>query len=217
FDPEWFVTSNLVSPRVLLIIRLLLFMFALGTLIAMFVANSYRFFYYMTCWSFFGLTIYFGLATYVSARYCSGPLRYTELANPLYRASSLTRAGYWFLYESMVTFHLLVPIIYWSLLRDTFITSVPLYIYTGLASHAADLAVIAVEVLLNRQRLQLSHIIVPLLIMALYLGLAYTVWGARGIFVYPFLNFQRLHGWVAAIMLALVVFCSVLFLFQYVV
>ncbi|RKP37309.1 hypothetical protein BJ085DRAFT_10807, partial [Dimargaris cristalligena] len=215
FDPERFVTSNIVGPRFLFYARLLIALYSLATIVVMFVTSEERFFWYMTSWSFFGLTIYFALATFISWRYCFGPLRFTEHQNPLARVSTPVRAAYWFLYESVAVLHLLVPIVFWALLSSAFDTSTSLTMFSSIGPHATDFFLMATEVLFNRQLLQLSHMVVLLIVLALYLALAYLVWGATQVFVYSFLNFHKLHGYIALVVLAMGVFCCLLFLIQY--
>ncbi|KAJ1912013.1 hypothetical protein IWQ60_009864 [Tieghemiomyces parasiticus] len=215
FEADRFVTSNLVAPRTLFFIRLILALYSLAVLAVMFVANQERFFNYMTCWSFFGLTIYLCLATYLSGRYSFGIHRYTPEANPLVTASVATQAACWFLYETFATYHLLVPVVYWSVLYSSFADQPLIQILASIGPHATDFGILVIEVLFNRQQMQLSHWCIPIIVLAFYLGLAYLVWGVQQIFIYPFLNFNKLHGWVALIIAGIALGTLIIFTVMY--
>ncbi|KAJ1980151.1 hypothetical protein H4R34_002560 [Dimargaris verticillata] len=216
FDAERFVTSNLVKPRMLFAIRLALALYCIATVVVLFVTTGVRFFHYMTDWSYLGLTVYMMLATVVSGRYCFGAMPYSPGQNLLERAPSWARALYWFLYETVVTFHILVPVVYWALLSSQLRTDTSLELYSSIAPHAIDFVVMAVELIFNRQILEVSHVVIPVIILALYLALAFLVWGTEHYFVYSFLDFYKLHGWVALICVAIAVaFCIIFFVQLY--
>ncbi|KAJ1644135.1 hypothetical protein IWQ61_010451, partial [Dispira simplex] len=205
YDAELYITSNLVQPRVLFFVRLFLMLYCVATTIVLFYANSYRFFYFMTCWSFLGLTIYLIIATVVSGRYCFGPANMGQRPNLLEGAPRIVQLVHWWLYETITTFHILVPLVYWTLLKSQLNTNSALHFYTSIGAHAIDFVVMAIEVLLNRQKVVPTHCVILLIILVLYLGLAYLVWGATGFFVYSFLNFEAKKGFVALYVLGVAV------------
>ncbi|KAJ1969378.1 hypothetical protein IWQ62_000666 [Dispira parvispora] len=214
YDAELFVTSNLVQPRTLFFVRCFLMLYCVATTIVLFYTNTYRFFYYMTCWSFLGLTIYLIIATIVSGRYCFGPANMDRRPNLLEGAPRIVQLIYWWLYETITTFHILVPLVYWTLLSSELNTHSSLHLYTSIGPHAIDFAVMATEVLLNRQKVMPTHCVVLLVILAFYLGLAYLVWGATGFFVYSFLDFEKKKGFVALYVLGVAVVFMILYFLQ---
>ncbi|RKP34846.1 hypothetical protein BJ085DRAFT_34343 [Dimargaris cristalligena] len=181
-DIERWVTSNLVSPRTLLLVRVLILLFSLATTVCLFVYEGYTFFYYFTDWSFLGLTLYFIMAVTISAVYCWHGESVSALDRWLPKPRPL-RLAYWIWYESFATFHLLVPIIYWAALSRGFKTDTPLITYCSLAPHSLDLVILIIEQTLNRMRFYPSHVVFIVAVLAGYLVLTYVILAADGVYV----------------------------------
>ncbi|KAJ1927748.1 hypothetical protein IWQ60_002677 [Tieghemiomyces parasiticus] len=252
-DTETFATSHILSPRALFAVRLVVTLYALAVLGAMFYQNRGPFFFYLTCWGFLGLTTYFILATAFSAVYCFGPGAAARVRRPRHtlvavnepqngadmdasacsddsdrwsvRAADLPlfapqyrpyQVVLWFLYDTVIVFHVLVPIIYWSMLYGPSHHSTPFLTFTNVASHATDLVLILIEVACNRAPLVASHSLIIIVCLLLYMALAYVVYAGQHYFVYPFLDYHLNSGWkVVLTLLAMVAGSVVLFYIQY--
>ncbi|KAG9067171.1 hypothetical protein KI688_011952 [Linnemannia hyalina] len=174
-DLSRIVSSNIVDARTLLIIRAIVALH----LVAVFIATLY-----------------------VSARdevFYMVPTTFTNLSNMGLTAYYL----HWFLtsalsllYASVVVFHIVVPAIYWGMLFDPNNTMDTLNKYVDFSHHGADLACILIEIVFNRMELPWIAILGPLLMIILYMLLAWVYFAARGEWLYGFLDWSK--GPVAA-------------------
>ncbi|KAJ1925457.1 hypothetical protein IWQ60_004538 [Tieghemiomyces parasiticus] len=223
---ERWVTSNLVTPRTLFLVRLVLLAFAIGTTIVLFLYQGYKFFNYLTDWSFIGLTLYLMLSTTASGLYCYfdkahhhtdpvpnvAALRRLEALIPAPRA---TRLAYQAIYELFATFHLLVPIVFWTALySEGFHTDTPFTLYSSMAPHTFDLVVLIIEETLNRQRLHPGHIVFPIIVLGLYWAMSFVMLATQHKYVYPFLDFGEYHGYVVLVLAGCVVGTALIFYTQ---
>ncbi|KAJ1644035.1 hypothetical protein IWQ61_010463, partial [Dispira simplex] len=218
-QPDRWVTSNLVAPRTLWLVRLFLLIFAIANLVVLLVYEKYEFFFYLTDWGFLGLTLYYLGAFAMSTNYCWTIKKYpTSLEYPVnywgYRVHWGWQWFYWIWYESVATFHILIPLVYWPFLSMGFQSSTPLSTYCSIAPHAFTVIMLAIEEVLNRHRLQLSHVVFVLCILLLYLVLTYIIFAIHGHYVYPFLNGETYHGLVALALVGIGVATIIIFVIQ---
>ena len=121
WSPKWhlleidrFVTSFIVSTKVLFAYRLLVFLYMTSVIIAQAIYNQFDnggSFRYFTWMSFFSLYFYF-LASTVH----TGVTVFYGRPILLEKSPKFLNCLYWLLYELMVTYHIIVPAIYWVLL-----------------------------------------------------------------------------------------------------
>ncbi|KAJ1979273.1 hypothetical protein H4R34_002889 [Dimargaris verticillata] len=118
------------------------------------------------------------------------------------------------MYECVATFHVFVPLMYWIVLSRGFRSETPLISYCGIAPHSLNLVVVIIEEVLNRHHLHPSHAIVPLAVLLLYLAWSYVLYAIRHEYVYPFLDINVYHGFVALFLVAIALATVIVFFVQ---
>ncbi|RYP54008.1 hypothetical protein DL768_001158 [Monosporascus sp. mg162] len=149
---------------------------------------SFSFFTVLTYWgiAFYLLVAAVHTATYARNATSRGPLL-ARFPRPLQALHSL-------FYTTVITYPLLVTIVYWAVLYPTSFGAAGGFpnVYTawGNASqHALNSLFALFEIFIPRtQPPPLVHLWWLIVILALYLGLAYVTLATQGFYVYPFLN-----------------------------
>ncbi|KAI7865542.1 hypothetical protein BDF14DRAFT_1824621 [Spinellus fusiger] len=196
FVPEHAVTSNWVSSKTLLWIRFPLLLYStiiIWTDLGVSASNGggSQFFGYFTTLTYVGLHAYL-VTTFVHH------VRYLRTSPP--RPSSFLDqwAGlnylYVWLYHTIVTFNIVTPVVYWSLLVGTMLedrtaTTVSWWL-TG-SVHAASFFMMITDVIFNRMRLQINMILPVLGTVVLFMFQAFIIHATTGWWVYPFLDWSR--------------------------
>ncbi|KAI1799730.1 hypothetical protein F4811DRAFT_542387 [Daldinia bambusicola] len=207
WDPEHrFETSWLFPPYVLFALRLLMSLYAFTTLlfnIGYLCANAdlggceasrseFSFFTVLTYW---GLAFYMLVAsihTFTYARY-SVPLL-DRFPRPLQALHSLY-------YSTVTTFPFLVTIVYWGVLYTYGSAWFPTVYgaWSNISQHALNSFFALFEIFLTRANPQpWIHALWLIVLMALYLALAYVTRATKGFYVYPFLDPGKTGSLVAA-------------------
>jgi hypothetical protein len=219
FDPaERYTTSWLLSPRLLACSRLLLSVYAFVTIFYTFGWNgshrreqaSRRSFSYFTDLTYWGLAFYFlasALHTMQYARTGQSWLRNWPRA---------LQAAHAVLYTTVVTFPFLVTIVYWAVIYsgpwypvvfDAWSNVMPrpclrtraerLTLYQT-SKHSLNSLYALVEIIVPRtDPPPFLHFLFLVLILALYLALAYVTHATQGFYTYDFLDPSRGRGRVA--------------------
>ncbi|KAF8981720.1 hypothetical protein BGZ46_002383 [Entomortierella lignicola] len=191
-EPNRIVTSNLVSPKTLMIIRGLIFLYVLAATISVWVTSldALDYFKYFTHLTYFGLMSYFLASTLWGYFYLRQPE--SERANWVKSGSPWWAYTHWLLYATVVTFSVIVPIVFWSLLASGISSWTPLEYYQNISEHALDGVFGALfEMTLNRHFLQPVHSFFVAAVMILYMFWAFVVYAATGGWVYPFLAWSQ--------------------------
>jgi uncharacterized membrane protein HdeD (DUF308 family) len=173
-------------------------------------ADSY--FSYFTTLTYIGLCAYFFASGVQTLVYACGKRR----GYPLQRWPRFLQFLHVLLYATIVTYPILVSIVYWSLLadKDTFATRFTAF--SNISRHALNTAFALFEILFTRAGpppwLQL-----PLCFLMLcgYLGVAYITHATQGIYVYGFLDPQKQHGKLAAYIVGIAVAECIIFAIVY--
>ncbi|KAI1160726.1 hypothetical protein F5B18DRAFT_496331 [Nemania serpens] len=218
WDPSHrFQTSWLVSPWVLFGIRALLALYAFTTVffnIGYDCAHASEGgcktardgFSYFTVLSYYGLAFYLffaALHTFFYARHGRAPL--DDWPRPLQALHAL-------LYSSVTTFPLLVVIIFWGLLSLPTTLSTPFSAWGNISEHALNGVFAFVEIVLPRTNpAPWTHLPFLLLLLALYLALAYVTRATKGFYTYTFLDPGLQGPLVAAYVFGIAVGISILF------
>ncbi|OTB17247.1 hypothetical protein K445DRAFT_315888 [Daldinia sp. EC12] len=207
WDPEHrFETSWLFPPYVLFALRLLMSLYAFITLlfnIGYQCANidlggceaSRREFSYFTVLTYWGLAFYMLVAsihTFTYARY-SVPLL-DRFPRPLQALHALY-------YSTVTTFPFLVTIVYWGVLYGYGSAWFPTVYgaWTNVSQHALNSFYALFEIFLTSVGPQpWIHALWLIVLMALYLALAYVTKATKGFYVYPFLDPEKTGSLVAA-------------------
>ncbi|KAF8873884.1 hypothetical protein BD779DRAFT_1651896 [Infundibulicybe gibba] len=174
FDPDCLlVTSPFFSPRVLGCLRILFGLFGLSSIIVVLVheiqsGEGAGYFSYFTRLSLIGLMAYFGAVQSWHV---------------------VLRQMHVLLYTTIVTFPLLVTIVYWALLvsPSTFKTSYSSY--ANVSQHLLNAAFALFEIICtNVLPMPWIHLPITLLLLIGYLGVAYITHADQGFYPYPFLE-----------------------------
>ncbi|KAG0216183.1 hypothetical protein BGX33_000370 [Mortierella sp. NVP41] len=159
-DLSRMVSSNIVSATALLHIRGLVALH----LVAVFIATLYV--------SARG-NVFYMASTYHTFKFARNKNLDSLTNQHWFLTSALS-----LLYASVVVFHIVVPAIYWGMLFDPNNTMDTLNKYVDFSHHGADFGCILVEMIFNRMELPWVAILGPLLMIILYMFLAWVYFAA---------------------------------------
>jgi len=217
WDPSHrFETSWLLSPWVLFFVRAIFSFYAFVVLffniIWECVAPGYgghtsaeQSFSYFTILTYWGLAFYFffaALHTFTYAR--TGSPLLNRFPRPLQALHSL-------LYTTVITYPFLVTIVYWAILYTGPWWTQRYYAWSNISQHAMNSLFALFELFLTRTSSPpFVHLLWLIVILALYLGLAYLTHSTEGIYVYSFLDPSNGHtgrtiGYIFGIAAAIIV------------
>jgi len=219
-----FVTSAIIPPWWLACIRLL---FALYTLIVSVIilvwdarkleggSNVDSFFSYFTNLSYIGICAYFfasGVQTFAYARnrnyYQSKSSGY-----PLQHWPWILRYLHGLLFSTIVTFPLLVTIVYWVLLSSAATFSTPFIAWSNVSKHILNSVLAIFEITLtNVGPLPWIDMLASIVILGCYLGVAYITHDTQGIYTYSFLDPKSEGKLLAAYIVGIAVGQCIIFL-----
>ncbi|KAI8624067.1 hypothetical protein F5Y19DRAFT_338131 [Xylariaceae sp. FL1651] len=195
WDPSHrFQTSWLVSPYVLFGIRALMSVYAFTTLLfnigylcthplrggCAASGNEFSYFTVLTYWgiAFYGLVS--AVHTFAYARWNVAPL--DRWPRPLQTLHAL-------LYSSITTYPFLVTIVFWALLSTPFTLATEYSAWSNISQHALNSVFALLEIVLPRTNPSpWIHLPFLILILALYLALAYLTHATKGFYTYSFLD-----------------------------
>ncbi|KAF9995360.1 hypothetical protein BGZ80_011242 [Entomortierella chlamydospora] len=189
FEPDRIVTSNIVTPFTLAILRGLACLYALVVIISVWATSDTAAGYFV----FFTNLTYFGLTSYLvcSTLWSFGYLRQPESDRAQWLKSGSPWWGYthWLLYATIITFHVVVPIVFWTLLAKNLPTGFGAW--QNASVHAVDGVFAIFELIFNRHFLQPIHSFVVAGVMVLYMFLTFIYHKTSGNWVYPFLDWSQ--------------------------
>jgi hypothetical protein len=218
FDPtNTFVRSHFVSPLVLAIIRALLSLYTFTTMITCYawlahktatiklkdvnigsytiqqsnaaIGQSFSFFTYLTFWSlgFYFLVSSAHTFTY-ACRQCTWLHRWP-------RALQLAHSLY---YTCITTFPFLVTIVFWSTMNSGWPPG-RFEQWINISVHGLNSVFAITEIVLPATEAPpVTHLSVVLLVLSVYLGLAYVTWYTQGFYVYEWMN--PAHGTASVVL-----------------
>ncbi|KAL8417796.1 hypothetical protein RB594_001430 [Gaeumannomyces avenae] len=168
--------------------------------------SASREFSYFTVITYWGLAFYFLVSAIHTATYAkSGRPLLDVFPRPLQAVHSL-------FYTTICVFPLIVTVVYWGILftrpfDDTFSW------WSNVSRHAMNAGFALFEVIFPRTALPpWIHILWLLVVLCLYLALAYLTHATRGFYVYPFLDPSKGSGRLAGYVCGIAVSCVVFFL-----
>ncbi|KAF2121084.1 hypothetical protein BDV96DRAFT_563551 [Lophiotrema nucula] len=216
FDPTFrYETSWLLPPSVLFAIRAFLSLYAFVTIFFIFGWNgthglsedsehSFSFFTNLTYW---GLAFYF---LFSAVHTCSYWLTTRPLVNEWPRTLQVAHGMF---YSTITVFPWIVTIVFWALLFSGRFPS-QYSSWTNTSQHALNSAYALFEIILPRTPpLPFLHLITTILLLALYLALAYLTHTTEGFYVYSFLDIHKNgSGKTAAYIIGILVADIVVFL-----
>ncbi|KAI9828746.1 MAG: hypothetical protein M1832_001851 [Thelocarpon impressellum] len=214
FDPTHrFVTSWLLPPWVLFGFRALISLYAFVVLFFIIgyntargnsedVRRSFSFFTILTYW---GLAFYFLFAAIHTSTYArTGSALLSRWPRPLQALHSIY-------YTSIITLPFLVTLVFWVILYDGPWFPATFDAWRNVSEHAMNAGFAFFELAIPRTSPPpLLHLLFLIIILALYLGLAYVTYAAQGFYTYSFLDPQesgraRVVAYVFGILAAIVV------------
>ncbi|KAF2728301.1 hypothetical protein EJ04DRAFT_504279 [Polyplosphaeria fusca] len=216
FDPTFrYETSWLLAPAVLFACRAFLSLYAFVTIFTIFgwygthgmSQESEHSFSYFTNLTYWGLAFYFAFsALHTCSYWLTGDTLLTRWPKVLQVAHSI-------FYSTVVVYPWLVTIVYWAILySDRFPDSFSAW--TNVSQHGLNSFYALFEIIFPRTApLPFINLIPIVVILALYLGLAYLTYATQGFYVYSFLDDQKnSRGLVAGYIVGILVAGIVIFL-----
>ncbi|KEF55045.1 uncharacterized protein A1O9_08698 [Exophiala aquamarina CBS 119918] len=192
FDPNHtFTTSWLLPPLLLSILRLLIFTYCLATQLTHWIydgVHSSRFligqeFSYFTVLTFWGILFYMLVAGVHTLVYAIKGRSWLD------RWPRWLQALHSFYYTTIVTFPILVTIVYWAILYDGPWFPLTFNAWSNISRHALNTFFCLLEIFLPATNPPpFLHVVGLIVLLLLYLGLAYLTHATQGFYVYNFLD-----------------------------
>ncbi|PGH31478.1 hypothetical protein GX50_05720 [[Emmonsia] crescens] len=221
-----FETSWLFSPLIFSILRLIIFFYCLLTLVIIFAyegangrgIHDAQAFSYFTNLSFIGILWYFLVAaihTFLYSRKGRSVL--------LNKWPRWLRSMHSLFYTTVVCYPFVVMAVYWALLYRGPWYPVRFNAWTNISQHALPPFFSLFEIIFSMvPPPPLLHIPFLVIILALYLGVAYITHATQGFWVYPFLNpgpsgrySPRVVGYIFAVVAAQIFVFSVVWFLSF--
>ncbi|KAH6845319.1 hypothetical protein B0I37DRAFT_379787 [Chaetomium sp. MPI-CAGE-AT-0009] len=217
WDPTHrFETSWLLSPWVLFFCRALISLYAFTTLVFVLAwqcahdetgcVASQASFSYFTSLTYWGLGFYFLVAaihTFTYAR--TGVALLDRFPRPLQALHSA-------FYTTVVVYPFIVTIVFWVLLFPGTWFDQVFNGWSNVSQHALNSAFALFEVVLPRTDPPPPlHMLWLILVLALYLALAYVTYADKGFYTYSFLDSEKQGALVAAYVFGIAVGCIIVF------
>ncbi|KAM7222556.1 hypothetical protein V8F06_002050 [Rhypophila decipiens] len=217
WDPSHrFETSWLLSPWLLFSLRALFCLYIFTTLIFELIfqcvadddgcKNSNESFSYFTVLTYWGIGFYFLVSSIHTFTYAkTGVPLLDRFPRPLQALHST-------LYTTITTFPFIVTIVYWVMLFDGTPYPSTFALWSNVSKHAMNLGFAVFEIFIPRTDTPpVVHIIWLVLILALYLGVAYIKGARTGEYPYNFLNPAKQGAKVAAYVCGIAIGAAVIF------
>ncbi|KAH0826354.1 hypothetical protein J3R83DRAFT_5314 [Lanmaoa asiatica] len=215
FDPTFhYVTSPVFSPTILGALRSLFAVYSLITAITTLAfesvvlhdANSYL--SYFTHLSYIGLVAYFWASSVQTIAFV---LRGRK-SYPLQTWPRFLQLLHVSLYSTVVVFPIIVTAVFWSLLASSATFQTAYSTWSNISQHAMNTGFALFEILFTHcGPSPWSHLVLLILILAGYLGVAYITHATQGIYTYSFLDPTKEQGLLAAYIIGIAVGCCVVF------
>lgn len=187
------VTSPLFSPLVLALVRLLVAIYTTTVLVFGLVDSATRsndastYLTYFTRLSYIGICAYFWAATTQTLSFALRQ-RQRKSGYALQSWPKILQFLHLYLTSSILTLPIIVTVVYWVLLTPSNLDD-PINTFLTISQHALNAVFILFEMLLtNVPPPRWGYLGPCVLILALYLAMAYVVHAAQGYYTYPFLN-----------------------------
>ncbi|KAL2138316.1 hypothetical protein VTI28DRAFT_6990 [Corynascus sepedonium] len=217
WDPTHrFETSWLLSPWVLFICRALISLYAFTTLLFVLAWQCARAvtgceasrasFSYFTSLTYWGLAFYFlAAATHTFTYARSGVPLLDRLPRPL-------QALHAAFYTTIIVYPIIVTVVYWARLYSGSWFDEIYAGWSNVSQHALNSVFAFFELVVPRTDVpQPVHMLWLILLLALYLALAYVTKADKGFYPYDFLNPKEQGSLVAAYVFGIAVGCLVVF------
>ncbi|KZT24301.1 hypothetical protein NEOLEDRAFT_1135074 [Neolentinus lepideus HHB14362 ss-1] len=204
-----FVSSHVLPPFYLAILRLTLGKYALTTALAVLIkdgidagsAREFGYFSYFTDLSYIGLLSYLLAAGTQTLLYARG----APTSKPT-RAYRMLQYAHGVLFSTITTFPIVVTVVYWARLSSSSTFATTFSSYANISQHALNTAFAVFEILFAAtDPLPWLHLPICMVILALYLALTYVTHASQGFYTYYFLDpsteHKKLAGYIVGIAL----------------
>ncbi|KAF5372201.1 hypothetical protein D9758_005027 [Tetrapyrgos nigripes] len=215
FDPNHnFVTSPFFSSAALATLRGLVAVYALFVLIFALVWENVRthdgsgFFSYFTQLTYIGLCSYYWASFVQTVAYA----RKGQRGYPLQKWGKTLQVLHMMLATTIVSYPILVTIVFWALLASSKTFSTVFSTWDNVSFHALNTVFSLFEMLFTNSPPP-PWLMVPfiIIILALYLGLAYLTHFTQGFYTYSFLDPEKEHGLLVGYIIGILVASLILF------
>jgi len=218
FDEQLkFVTSVVFPPWWLACIRLLFAIYALVVTVVILAIegspNDDSYFSYFTNLSYIGICAYFFASGVQTCAYARNFNRGKNSEYPLQHWPRILRYLHGLLFSTIVTFPLLVTIVYWVLLSSPSTFATPYTAWSNISKHILNSVMAIFEITLtNVGPLPWIDMLGTVLLLASYLGVAYITHATQGIYTYGFLDPKVQGKLLAAYIVGIAVGQCIIFL-----
>jgi len=220
FDPNCtLVTSNVLSPMVLGVFRLVFAIYSLVTLIVVMSFDGIvfhdlgEFLSYFTHLSYIGLCSYFWASSVQTLAYALavGPAR-GRPTYPLQHWSRFLQLLHLLLTCTVYVAPFVVTLVYWTLLADnSFDTRFDAW--SNISLHALNSVFVLADIILSRCTPSWSNIPVLIFLCGAYIGLAYITRATQGFYTYDFLDpskkGKKVAAYVFGILIITIIFLAI--------
>ncbi|KAG1488820.1 hypothetical protein G6F47_012242 [Rhizopus delemar] len=187
FVPEETVTSYWISSKTFFIIRLILTLYStivIWTDIGLSAAGLDHFFVMFTHFTFIGLHAYLVTSSVYHFRYL-----YSKSLDFYFNQPVILNYLYVYLYHTVITFNIVTPVVYWSILNGTAVPGLSAWINTSV--HGVSFFLMIFNVLLGREKVLIRMILPVLATVVLYMLFTFVIHATQGYWVYPFLDWKQ--------------------------
>ncbi|PPQ69543.1 hypothetical protein CVT25_000860 [Psilocybe cyanescens] len=221
FDaPHKFVTSPFFKyPISLSSLRIIISVYTLVTLLVTLIWNAVRLHDAQSYFSYFTYLAYIGLCAYYiasSTQTVAYALRWRRLGTgagyPLQRWPRMLQALHVVLHSSVVSFPILVTIVFWALLSDSTTFESAFTTWSNLSVHAFNTAFALIEIFLTNSPPP-PWLTLPITVLFLigYMGVAYITHDTQGFYTYSFLDPKKQGAKLAAYIIGIAVAQIIIF------
>ncbi|KAG0348108.1 hypothetical protein BG004_006083 [Podila humilis] len=193
-DAERAVTSFIVCPKVLIFTRAIGLVYLIAVLAgALATTSSLKYFIqFFTNIGWVTLTLYYAWALILSIQYTRlSDFDRTEWAK---EGNKVPQRIFWVVYSTQAVYHMVIPLIYWALMRKHQRAHEGVYEWATISEHTTDVVLVGLEIMLTRMTMDIRHIIFTLGFVLLYLGMAFVDNRINGTWVYSVLDYNA-SGW----------------------
>jgi len=190
-DVRPFTTSWLLPPFGLACLRLFLFLYCLATQLTNWIYDGVHSSAYVIGqeFSYFTVLTYWGLLFYLLVAGAHTLVYSIKDHSWLERWPRPLQALHSFLYTTLVTLPFLVTIVFWAVLYDGPWFPVTFEGWSNISRHALNSLFALVEIILPAtEPPPLLHLVGLVILLLLYLALAYLTHATQGFYVYSFLD-----------------------------
>ncbi|KXN84668.1 hypothetical protein AN958_12046 [Leucoagaricus sp. SymC.cos] len=220
FDPEArYVTSYLLKPATLGSTRLSLGIHALVTNLVILIWSgvasdqSGTYFSYFTHLSYIGVTAWFwasGVQTFAFARNRKNE---DDARYPLQSWPKPLQILHELLFSTIATFPFVVTIVYWALLASSDSFSSPYLAWSNISQHILNSVFVLFElVFTDLPTLPWIYLPATIVLLGLYLGVAYITSSTQGFYAYTFLDPKKQGALLAGYIIGIAVGQAILFI-----